>query len=29
MSAVANASVTTHSSWPVIPFRGIQTVLSP
>src|SRR4029077_13275456 len=27
--AVANASVTTHSSWPVIPFRGIETVLSP
>jgi hypothetical protein len=28
MSAVASASVMTHSSWPVIPFLGIQTVLS-
>src|ERR1700738_2265229 len=27
IGAVANASVTTHSSWPVIPFLGIQTVL--
>src|SRR6266851_7472548 len=24
ISAVANASVTTHSSWPVIPFLGIS-----
>src|ERR1700704_2497773 len=24
-SAVANASVTTHSSWPVIPFFGIRS----
>ena len=31
-SAVANASVTTHSSWPVIPFLGIsppQRLVSP
>jgi uncharacterized membrane protein len=28
MSAVARASVMTQSSWPVIPFLGIQTVLS-
>ena len=25
ISAVANASVTTHSSWPVIPFFGMRT----
>src|SRR6516162_5713850 len=29
INAVANASVITHSSWPVIPFLGIVTVLSP
>jgi hypothetical protein len=28
MIAVANASVTTHSSWPVIPFLGIRLSLS-
>jgi hypothetical protein len=27
ISAVANASVITHSSWPVIPFLGIESVL--
>jgi hypothetical protein len=28
ISAVANASVITHSSWPVIPFLGIESALS-